>query len=240
MFRNEDIQSIRRGRRRRTGRYSAQAAKNVRDFHEQQIEESWEYYAGDGIRLGLRQDADCKGRHLHSGRKSGVPVLCFDECNPRSGCRCGTHRRCHTAAIARRKSAGRRRLEDAEPYTRFIASAERNRSPRWLTERRRFLECKRLWVRATNTFSRAKRQVYGVVDIDMVAGPSEVAIIADETCDPSWIAADLLAQAEHDEMAGVWLIYLVEGCSPPRCSTKCRYSWRSLDRQRHRPHGDRK
>ena len=49
-------------------------------------------------------------------------------------------------------------------------------------------------------------QVYGVVDIDMIAGPSEVAIIADETCDPAWIAADLLAQAEHDEMAGVWLI----------------------------------
>jgi Ca-activated chloride channel family protein len=40
----------------------------------------------------------------------------------------------------------------------------------------------------------------------MVAGPSEVAIIADETCDPGWVAADLLAQAEHDEMAGVWLI----------------------------------
>jgi histidinol dehydrogenase len=52
----------------------------------------------------------------------------------------------------------------------------------------------------------AKRQVYGVVDIDMVAGPSEVAIVADETCEPSWIAADLLAQAEHDAMAGVWLI----------------------------------
>jgi histidinol dehydrogenase len=52
----------------------------------------------------------------------------------------------------------------------------------------------------------AKRMVYGVVDIDMIAGPSEVAIIADETCDPAWIAADLLAQAEHDEMARVWLI----------------------------------
>jgi histidinol dehydrogenase len=52
----------------------------------------------------------------------------------------------------------------------------------------------------------AKRQVYGTVDIDMIAGPSEVAIVADETCDPAWIAADLLAQAEHDEMAGVWLI----------------------------------
>jgi histidinol dehydrogenase len=52
----------------------------------------------------------------------------------------------------------------------------------------------------------AKRQVYGEVDIDMVAGPSEVAVVADNTCEPSWIAADLLAQAEHDEMAGVWLI----------------------------------
>jgi histidinol dehydrogenase len=52
----------------------------------------------------------------------------------------------------------------------------------------------------------AKRQVFGKVDIDMIAGPSEVAIVADETCDPAWIAADLLAQAEHDELAGVWLI----------------------------------
>jgi len=52
----------------------------------------------------------------------------------------------------------------------------------------------------------AKQLVFGQVDIDMLAGPSEVAIVADETCDPAWIAADLLAQAEHDEMAGVWLI----------------------------------
>ena len=52
----------------------------------------------------------------------------------------------------------------------------------------------------------AKRMVYGTVDIDMTAGPSEVAIVADESCDPAWIAADLLAQAEHDEMAGVWLV----------------------------------
>lgn len=52
----------------------------------------------------------------------------------------------------------------------------------------------------------AKKLVFGSVNIDMIAGPSEVAIIADETCDPAWIAADLLAQAEHDENAGVWLI----------------------------------
>ena len=52
---------------------------------------------------------------------------------------------------------------------------------------------------------------YGTVDIDMTAGPSEVAIVADESCDPAWIAADLLAQAEHDEMAGVWLVCWSEG-----------------------------
>lgn len=44
----------------------------------------------------------------------------------------------------------------------------------------------------------AKRQLYGVVGIDMVAGPSEIVVIADARNDPQWIAADLLSQAEHD------------------------------------------
>ncbi|SNB65363.1 histidinol dehydrogenase [Arboricoccus pini] len=47
----------------------------------------------------------------------------------------------------------------------------------------------------------AKRQVFGRVGIDMIAGPSEVVVIADGSCDPSWIAADILAQAEHDTRA---------------------------------------
>ena len=45
----------------------------------------------------------------------------------------------------------------------------------------------------------AKRQVYGVVGIDMVAGPSEIVVVADGKNDPAWIAADLLSQSEHDE-----------------------------------------
>jgi len=52
----------------------------------------------------------------------------------------------------------------------------------------------------------AKRLVYGEVDIDMVAGPSEVLIIADETANPRYIAADLLSQSEHDMMARAILI----------------------------------
>jgi histidinol dehydrogenase len=52
----------------------------------------------------------------------------------------------------------------------------------------------------------AKRQVFGQVGIDMVAGPSEVVVIADRDNDPAWIASDLLAQAEHDEAAQAILI----------------------------------
>lgn len=52
----------------------------------------------------------------------------------------------------------------------------------------------------------AKRLVYGTVDIDMVAGPSEIVVIADEKAPPSFIAADLISQAEHDEMALAILI----------------------------------
>ena len=52
----------------------------------------------------------------------------------------------------------------------------------------------------------AKRQVYGFVDIDMVAGPSEVLIIADKTSNPKFIAADMLAQAEHDTASRIYLV----------------------------------
>jgi len=52
----------------------------------------------------------------------------------------------------------------------------------------------------------AKRQLYGVVGIDMVAGPSEILVIADASARPDWIAADLLSQAEHDPVAQSILI----------------------------------
>jgi histidinol dehydrogenase len=52
----------------------------------------------------------------------------------------------------------------------------------------------------------AKKMVYGIVAIDMIAGPSEVLIIADGTADASFAAADLIAQAEHDEMASAILL----------------------------------
>lgn len=52
----------------------------------------------------------------------------------------------------------------------------------------------------------AKRMAYGLLDIDMVAGPSEVLVIADDSADPKFVAADLLSQAEHDRMASAVLL----------------------------------
>ena len=52
----------------------------------------------------------------------------------------------------------------------------------------------------------AKKQVFGLVDIDMIAGPSEILVIADGTCDPKTVAADMLSQAEHDRMASAVLV----------------------------------
>ncbi len=52
----------------------------------------------------------------------------------------------------------------------------------------------------------AKKQVFGKVSIDMIAGPSEILVIADRTCNPKYVAADLLSQAEHDRMASAVLV----------------------------------
>ncbi len=52
----------------------------------------------------------------------------------------------------------------------------------------------------------AKKQVFGKVAIDMIAGPSEILVIADGTCNPTYVAADLLSQAEHDKMASAVLV----------------------------------
>jgi histidinol dehydrogenase len=52
----------------------------------------------------------------------------------------------------------------------------------------------------------AKKLVFGDVNIDMIAGPSEIGILADGSANPSWLAIDMLSQAEHDELAGSYLV----------------------------------
>jgi histidinol dehydrogenase len=77
----------------------------------------------------------------------------------------------------------------------------------------------------------AKRMVYGDVDIDMVAGPSEIVIISDESTPPSFVAADLISQAEHDEMAMAILITTSEAFGR-RVKKEIRSQLSSLKRKR--------
>ncbi len=86
------------------------------------------------------------------------------------------------------------------------ASAALRRSRLWLTARRAIAPVDKIVGPGNAYVAAAKRQVFGQVGIDMIAGPSEVLIVADADNDPSWIAIDLLAQAEHDIAAQSILI----------------------------------
>ena len=61
-------------------------------------------------------------------------------------------------------------------------------------------------VQANAYIASAKKQVFGKVGIDLIAGPSEIVIVADTNNNPEWVASDLIAQAEHDEKAQSILI----------------------------------
>ena len=99
------------------------------------------------------------------------------------------------------RSFWRRRSSPAS--TRSIASAARRRSRRWPMARQTIAPVAKIVGPGNAYVAAAKRRVFGTVGIDMIAGPSEVLIIADESGNPEWIAADLLAQAEHDTRRAV-------------------------------------
>ena len=77
----------------------------------------------------------------------------------------------------------------------------------------------------------AKRQVFGIVDIDMIAGPSEILIVADHSANPAYVAADLLSQAEHDEEA-VPILVTPEEALAREVMVELEKQKKSLSRQR--------
>jgi histidinol dehydrogenase len=178
---------------------------NIREFHERQVEESWEYYAGDGVRLGIRQTSIGSAGVYIPGGKAAYPSSVLMNAIPAQVA--GVER---IVVVTPPRSLEENPLVAAalnllnlhEVYR--VGGAQAVGALAYGTETIPRVE--KIVGPGNQYVQAAKRQVYGVVDIDMIAGPSEVAVIADETCDPSWVAADLLAQAEHDEMAGVWLI----------------------------------
>jgi histidinol dehydrogenase len=181
------------------------AIHNIREFHELQVQESWEHYVGDAVRLGQRNTPiDRVGLYIPGG-KAAYPSSVLMNAVPAQVA--GVTRIVVVTppkALAENPliAAALDLLNIEEVYR--IGGAQAVAALAYGTETVPRVD---KIVGPGNAYVQAaKRIVYGTVDIDMIAGPSEVAIVADETCDPSWIAADLLAQAEHDEMAGVWLV----------------------------------
>jgi len=181
------------------------AARNVRKFHEQQLDKSWEYYAGDGIRLGVRRTPIASAGIYIPGGKAAYPSSVLMNAIPAQVA--GVKRIVVTTPPRSLEenplvAAALKLLNLDEVYR--VGGAQSIGAMAYGTET--IPRVQKIVGPGNQYVQSAKRQVYGEVDIDMVAGPSEVAVVADNTCEPSWIAADLLAQAEHDEMAGVWLI----------------------------------
>jgi len=171
-----------------------QAIHNIRDFHEQQIEESWEYYAGDGVRLGLRRTPIARAGIYIPGGKATYPSSVLMNVIPAQVA--GVER---IVVVTPPRSleenslvAAALTLLDLQEVYR-IGGAQAIGALAYGTETVPKVE--KIVGPGNQYVQAAKRQVYGIVDIDMIAGPSEVAIVADETCDPSCIAADLLGQA---------------------------------------------
>ena len=148
------------------------------------------------------------GRRIRTRRQGGLPVLRADERDSGSGSRRAGD--CYGDASCYRRQAG------IDPYI-LVAAAEAG-----VKEMYRVGGAQAVAALAYGTASippvdkicgpgniyvaLAKRAVFGAVDIDSIAGPSEIVVLADDTADPAYIAADLLSQAEHDEMASAILV----------------------------------
>ncbi|WP_199621602.1 histidinol dehydrogenase [Paenibacillus alkalitolerans] len=184
------------------------AAANIRAYHEKQRRQSWIDVQHDGTTLGqIVRPLRRVGVYVPGG-KAAYPSSVMMNIIPASvaGVR-------EIVMVTPPATAGR---EGIDPYI-LVAAAEAG-----VTEAYRVGGAQAIAALAYGTetipavdkivgpgniyVALAKRLVYGVVDIDSIAGPSEIVVIADEGANPAYAAADLLSQAEHDEMASAVLI----------------------------------
>ncbi|MDB5863036.1 MAG: histidinol dehydrogenase [Betaproteobacteria bacterium] len=181
------------------------AAERVRDYHERQRAQSWSYQDAHGNELGQRVTAlDRVGVYVPGGKAAypssvimnvmpakvaGVGEIVMavptphGERNPlvlAAAALCGVDR---LFAIGGAQAVG------AMAYgTATVPAVDKIVGP------------------GNAYVAAAKRRVFGVVGIDMVAGPSEILVVSDGASDPDWIAMDLFSQAEHDELAQAILV----------------------------------
>ena len=181
------------------------AAARIRAYHESQLPADRDYVDDAGVRLGARwRPVDAAGLYVPGGRAAypssllmnaipakvaGVGRIAVVTPTPKGAANPLVLAAAHLAGVDEIWRIGGAQAVGALAYgTQRIRPVDVITGP-------------------GNAFvAEAKRQLFGVVGIDMMAGPSEILVIADAKNDPDWIAADLLSQAEHDPAAQSILI----------------------------------
>ena len=175
------------------------AARNITRFHEKQVQESWEYREGEVYLGQVVRPLSIVGIYVPGGKASypssvlmnaiparvaGVKQIIM--CSPTPGGEVSPH------SLVAADIAGVDRIFKVGGAQAVAAMAlGTERVPR----------VDKIVGPGNIYVALAKRMVFGLVDIDMIAGPSEILIVADDSARPAFIAADLLSQAEHDEEA---------------------------------------
>lgn len=176
------------------------AAQRVRDYHSRQIMKSWDYVESDGTRLGQKiTPLDCVGIYVPGGKAAypssvlmnaipaktaGVPKLVMTVPTPDGEVNDVVLAAAALAGVDQIFRIGGAQAIAALAYgTETIPRVDKIVGP------------------GNAYVAAAKKLVFGQVGIDMIAGPSEVVVFCDASVDPDWVAMDLCAQAEHDELA---------------------------------------
>jgi len=182
-----------------------QAASRVRSYHERQVAKSWSYIEDDGTQLGQHvTPLDRVGVYVPGGKASypssvlmnalpakvaGVGEIIMVVPTPDGERNQLVLAAAALAGVDRVFGIGCAHAIGALAYgTETIPGVDKIVGP------------------GNAYVAAAKRRVFGIVGIDMVAGPSEILIVCDGSTDPDWIAMDMFAQAEHDEMAQAILL----------------------------------
>ncbi|HPA88551.1 MAG TPA: histidinol dehydrogenase [Quisquiliibacterium sp.] len=181
------------------------AAQRVRDYHQHQKASSWSFVDADGNRLGQKiTPLDRVGLYVPGGKAAypssvlmnaipakvaGVPELIMVVPTPDDVRNPMVLAAAAIAGVDRVFTIGGAQAVGALAYgTATVPRVDKVVGP------------------GNAYVAEAKRRVFGVVGIDMIAGPSEILILCDGSTDPDWIAMDLFSQAEHDEMAQAILL----------------------------------
>ena len=183
-----------------------EATENIREYHKMQVREGFEIRKGDGIVLGQKvTPLEKVGLYVPGGTAAYPSTVLMDSIPAKiAGCGeivittpPGKDGKVNPVILAAAKIAGVDRIFKVGGAQAVAALAYGTETVPRVDK----------IVGPGNAFvAEAKRQVFGQVSIDMIAGPSEILVIADSKSNPVFVAADLLSQAEHDKMASAVLV----------------------------------